>query len=151
MERNDHGDPWIVNVPIPYTVPKEQRPNADDLDSGVWRQKVVDGVLPYLHEFKADLVLMSAGFDAHKVRRIVGGATLAGPVLRLTHQLLLVGIQARQSLVKSICVLHMQPTSPKPTTKRRGKVNALTVKRLSSAGRSRGPHEAGGGGLRVDH
>lgn len=73
VERNDHGDPWIVNVPIPYTVPKEQRPNADDLDSGVWRQKVVDGVLPYLHEFKADLVLMSAGFDAHKVRQIVGG------------------------------------------------------------------------------
>jgi hypothetical protein len=40
VERNDAGEPWIVNCPIPYTVPKEMRPNADDLDSGVWRQKV---------------------------------------------------------------------------------------------------------------
>jgi hypothetical protein len=94
VERNDHGDPWIVNVPIPYTVPKEQRPNADDVDSGVWRQKVVDGVLPYLHEFKADLLLMSAGFDAHKV--CLGGETAPGLVDSTpSSPSLLGGIEAR--------------------------------------------------------
>jgi len=67
VDRNaqDGNVPWIVNVPILYPAPKKDRPKSD-LDSDFWRQKAVTALLPHIKDFRPDLLLISAGFDAHK-------------------------------------------------------------------------------------
>ena len=53
--REERGIGNIVNVPLPAMT-----------GSDAWRDAVRDEVLPAIDRFKPDLILLSAGFDAHK-------------------------------------------------------------------------------------
>ncbi|TWT05663.1 histone deacetylase family protein [Reyranella sp. CPCC 100927] len=52
---NDPGHPNVINVPLP---PRAGSPE--------FRAAMIDGVLPALRAFKPELVIISAGFDAHR-------------------------------------------------------------------------------------
>ena len=45
----------IVNVPVPAHAARES-----------WRATFAGGLMPALHDFRPDLILISAGFDAHR-------------------------------------------------------------------------------------
>jgi acetoin utilization deacetylase AcuC-like enzyme len=47
------------------------------VDSHVWRKNVVAGILPCLRDFSPDLVLLSAGFDAHHAEMKIANKTFA--------------------------------------------------------------------------
>ena len=53
FEKGDHNN--VLNIPIPA-----------NFDSEEYLQKFDDGVFPFLNNFSPDILIISAGFDAHK-------------------------------------------------------------------------------------
>lgn len=59
MEKGDHNN--VLNIPIP-----------SGYDSTQYRKKFDSEVLPYLQKFTPDLIIISAGFDAHTKDPLAG-------------------------------------------------------------------------------
>ena len=59
MEKGDHDN--VLNIPIP-----------SGYDSSEYRQKFDERVMPFIRNFSPDLIIISAGFDAHRNDPLAG-------------------------------------------------------------------------------
>ena len=87
----DHDAFNMVNVPVP-----------GGTDSDAFRQMVSDTWLPRLQEFAPQMVLISAGFDAHYEDDLGGMRLFEKDYAWVTEQLLLVAAESAERRVVSI-------------------------------------------------
>ena len=91
LEKGDHSN--VLNIPVPAALGSEE-----------YLQNFDDGVFPFLQNFNSDILIISAGFDAHRRDPLAGinlenedYAYMAGQCLKI-HSNILIGLEGGYDL-----------------------------------------------------
>ena len=91
LEKGDHSN--VLNIPVPAALGSEE-----------YLQNFDDGVFPFLQNFNPDILIISAGFDAHRRDPLAGinlekedYAYMAGQCLKI-HSNILIGLEGGYDL-----------------------------------------------------